>query len=234
MKSKLYLIPNFLGESLPEMVLPSGLSDIIKGIRYFIVENERTARRFLKKINPDTCIDDLTFFLLNEHTDKKNISDYLEPAKEGNSIGIISEAGVPGVADPGAEIVAIAHGLNIQVVPLVGPSSILLSLMASGLCGQNFAFIGYLPVRPGDRIRQIKKIEQTSLTEKQTQIFIETPYRNMALLKDLINVCHPATKLCIASNLTTEEEFVKTKTVSEWKRNIPDLHKKPTVFLLKK
>ncbi|MFH2142498.1 MAG: SAM-dependent methyltransferase [Bacteroidota bacterium] len=234
MDAKLYLIPNLLGESSINAVLPANINQIIASIKHYIVEDERTVRRFLKKIDSGIQIDELTFYVLNKQTKKNELSEFLKPLKDGFSVGIISEAGVPGVADPGAEIVSIAHEMNICVVPLVGPSSILLSLMASGLNGQNFAFIGYLPIKQVDRIRKIKQIESRSSLEKQTQIFIETPYRNMQLLEDLVKTCYHGTRLCIAANITTSNEFIKTKTVAYWKNNLPDLHKQPAIFLLLK
>ncbi|HAN19491.1 MAG: SAM-dependent methyltransferase [Bacteroidetes bacterium GWC2_33_15] len=234
MTAKLYLIPTTLGESPIENVIPSYLIDIINQTNHYIVENVKTARRYLIKAGIKTRIDDLTFYTLNKHSSPEEYESFLKPIFEDNHVGIISEAGTPGVADPGAEIVKIAHQRNIDVVPLVGPSSILLSVMASGLNGQNFAFLGYLPIQKAERIKTLKEIEKRSLNENQTQLFIETPYRNNHLLEDIITTCHPETMLCIATDITLESEFIKTKTIKEWKSKVPDLNKKPTVFLIKK
>lgn len=232
--AKLYLIPTTLGDTTIERVLPPDLRQIISSVTVFIVENIRTARRFLKKVNPAIVIDDLTFFELNQHTDKKEISRFLEPNRHGFDIGIISEAGCPGIADPGAEVVKIAHIRNIQVVPLVGPSSILLALMASGMSGQNFAFNGYLPIRNPEKSQQIKMLENRMQTEGQTQIFIETPYRNVQLLDELLKNCDPLTMLCIAVDITLDTEFILSKPISYWKTNIPDIQKRPAIFMIGK
>ena len=232
--AKLYMIPTTLGDTTIERVLPPDLSQLISSISVFIVENIRTARRFLKKVNPAIVIDQLTFFELNQHTDKKEISRFLESNKQGFDIGIISEAGCPGIADPGAEVVRIAHTKNIQVVPLVGPSSILLALMASGMSGQNFAFNGYLPIKNPEKSQQIKMLENRMQTEGQTQIFIETPYRNAQLLDELIRNCDPKTMLCIAADITLDTEFILTKPISFWKTNVPDIQKRPAIFMIGK
>ena len=232
--AKLYLIPTTLGDTTIERVLPPDLSKLICSISVFIVENLRTARRFLKKVDPAIVIDDLTFFELNQHTDKKEISRFLEPNRQGLDIGIISEAGCPGIADPGADVVRIAHIRNIQVVPLVGPSSILLALMASGMSGQNFAFNGYLPIKNPEKSIQIKMLENRMQTEGQTQIFIEAPYRNAQLLDDLLKNCDPLTILCIAADITLDTEFILSKPVSYWKTNIPDIQKRPAIFMIGK
>lgn len=232
--AKLFLIPTTLGDTSIERVLPPDLTQLISSIPVFIVENIRTARRFLKKVNPAIVIDNLTFFELNQHTDKKEISRFLEPNKNGQDIGIISEAGCPGVADPGAEVVKIAHTKNIQVVPLVGPSSILLALMASGMSGQNFAFNGYLPIKNPEKAQQIKMLEKRMQTEGQTQIFIEAPYRNVQLLNDLLLNCDPQTMLCIAADITLDTEFILSKPVSYWKIHLPDIQKRPSIFMIGK
>ena len=232
--AKLYLIPTTLGDTSIERVLPSDLTKLISAIPVFIVENIRTARRFLKKVNPAIVIDDLIFFELNQHTDKKEINRFLEPIQKGQDAGIISEAGCPAVADPGAEVVKIAHTKNIQVVPLVGPSSILLALMASGMSGQNFAFNGYLPIKDPEKSNQIKLLEKRMQTEGQTQIFIETPYRNAQLLGDLLKNCDPQTMLCIAADITLDTEFILAKPVSYWKNHIPDIQKRPAIFMIGK
>jgi 16S rRNA (cytidine1402-2'-O)-methyltransferase len=228
----LYLIPSTLGESVTASVIPTEVYAKVKEIRYFIVENIRTARRYLRKLDPRINIDDLYFFELNEHTDNRSIEEYLKPISEGFDIGIISEAGCPGIADPGAEVVRLAHSRQIRVIPLVGPSSVLLSLMASGMNGQNFAFIGYIPVKPLERVKAIREIEKRSGIEKQTQIFIEVPYRNTQLINDLINTLNDQTRLCIACDITLDSEYIKTQTVAQWKFNVPDLNKRPAIFLV--
>ena len=232
MKGTLYLIPTTLGDSPISSVIPTDISILLKQIKYFIVEDIRNTRRYLKKVDQSINIEELTFYELNKHTTDQQKSSYLNVAKKGNNIGVISEAGCPGVADPGADIVAAAHQQNIKVVPLVGPSSILLSLMASGMNGQSFAFNGYLPIKSGERAKAIAHLEGLSLREKQTQIFIEAPYRNNHLLKDILAVCNAKTKVCVACDITLETEFIKTKTVAQWKGSMPELHKKPTIFLI--
>lgn len=234
MSGTLYLIPNLLGESTPERVLPAFNTKIINNIRYYIVENIRTTRRFLKKVDKNIDIDRLTFFELNQHTDPQIIGSYIDPLLHGEDMGIVSEAGCPAVADPGALVVELAQQKNIQVVPMVGPSSILLALMASGFNGQSFSFEGYLPIDNDKRIKRLKVLENRIYTENQTQIFIETPYRNNKIVQDFIAHCRPSTKLCIASEITTDNEFIKTKPLGRWKNTCPDLSKKPTIFLLYK
>lgn len=233
-KGSLYLIPVTLGETAIEKVLPAYNKDVINGTKHFIVENIRTARRFLKKTEPAIDIDSLTFYELNKHTDRNQIDTYLKPLDVGVNVGIISEAGCPAIADPGADIVAIAQSGNYDVVPLVGPSSILLSLMASGFNGQSFAFHGYLPIEASERVRKIKQLEQRIYNEHQTQLFIETPYRNLKLVEDIIRNCNSNTKMCIAMNITCDNEFIKTHSVKEWKNKLPDMNKKPCIFLLYK
>jgi len=234
MNGKLYLIPALLGDCSAERVLPPYIQHIVNTITHYIVENERTARRFLLKIGYKHSIDNTTFYILNKHTKMEEFDTFLYPVMEGKTIGLLSEAGVPCVADPGNAIVSLAHAKDIAVIPLIGPSSILLALMASGLNGQNFAFVGYLPINRNERIKRIKYLENISAKENQTQICIETPYRNQNLLEDIITSCQAGTKLCIACNITLKEEYIKTKTIHEWKNKLPDLHKKPTVFLLQK
>ncbi len=234
METALYLIPVTLGDTSIESVLPSYNKSIILEIKYFIVEDIRSARRFLKKVDKDIDIDQLNFFPLNKHTSTNDISGYLKPLQEGNSMGVISEAGCPAVADPGADVVAIAQRNNLKVVPLVGPSSIILSVMGSGFNGQSFAFHGYLPVEPGDRTRRIKELEQRVYSENQTQLFIETPYRNNKMAEDIIKSCRTTTRLCIAANITCPDEYIKTKSVKEWIGKLPDLSKKPCIFLIYK
>lgn len=228
----LYLIPTSLGETDLDRILPAYNNEIVNRLDFFIVEDVRTARRFLKKINPATDIDSKTFYLLNQHTRPEEIAGFLKPLSEGREVGIISEAGCPAIADPGADVVAIAQEKGFKVVPLVGPSSILLALMSSGFNGQSFAFNGYLPVQPADRTKAIKRLENRAHNEKQSQIFIETPYRNMKMLQDIISVCQPSTRLCIAADITLETEFIRTKTIKDWKSQLPDLNKRPCIFIL--
>ncbi|MDR2969839.1 MAG: SAM-dependent methyltransferase [Tannerellaceae bacterium] len=234
MKASLFLIPSTLGETDHAKVLPAGNREVILRIRHFIVENVRTARRFLKKTEPDIVIDDLTFYELNKHTTPEQATSYLAPLERGEDVGIISEAGCPAIADPGADVVAIAQRRNYPVVPLVGPSSILMALMASGFNGQSFAFHGYLPIEANERTQAVRKLEARIYTENQTQLFIETPYRNNKLAEDLIRLCRPSTKLCIASNITCGDESIRTRTMQEWKGKLPDMNRKPTIFLLYK
>jgi 16S rRNA (cytidine1402-2'-O)-methyltransferase len=231
MKGKLYLIPNTLGDSQLNRILPPYNIEIINSINHYIVEDIRTARRFLSKCGIKTKIDDLQFFLLNKHTPIEEISSFILPLNNGLSIGIISEAGCPAVADPGSEVVKLAHDANIEIVPLIGPSSILLALMASGFNGQRFAFNGYLPVKEEDKIQQLKKDESRSKTEGLTQIYIETPYRNMQLFKTMINCLNPNTRLCIATDLSLEEEKIRTKSIKNWKNTSIDINKRPSIFL---
>lgn len=230
--ARLFIVPSLLSDCEWQNVLPATVFNVVTNTCFFIVENIRSARRFLKKVNSEIDIDKLTFFELNKHTDISEITGFLRPLEDNNDIAVISEAGSPGVADPGAEVVRVAHQKGYQVVPLAGPSSILLGLMASGLNGQNFTFHGYLPIRKSERIKAVATLEKTASRLHQTQIFIETPYRNNALLEDLLSVCQPDTLLCIAANITGENEFISTKTVSGWKKNKPDLHKQPAIFLI--
>ncbi len=230
----LYLIPTSLGDTSFNRILPSYNTEIVTALRYFIVEDLRTARRFLKKTNPSIDIDSLTFFILNQHTSLEELSSFLLPLFDGNDMGVLSEAGCPAIADPGADIVAMAQKNNFKVVPLVGPSSILLSLMGSGFNGQSFAFVGYLPIQPTDRSKALKKLESRAYAEDQSQIFIETPYRNMKMLEEILMSCQLNTRLCIAADITLETEFIKTKTIKEWKTQLPDLNKRPCIFLIYK
>ncbi|MFV0553518.1 MAG: SAM-dependent methyltransferase [Mangrovibacterium sp.] len=230
--STLYLIPITLGETEISPVLPLDNSKIILQLKHFIVENIRTARRFLKQVDKSIDIDSLTFYELNKHTDLKAIGEYLHPMSEGLSIGIMSEAGCPGIADPGAEVVRLAHQKDLHIVPLVGPSSIVLAMMASGMNGQNFAFNGYLPIQKGEKQKHLKMLEGRMVKENQSQVFIEAPYRNLQLLDDLLSICAPHTKLCIACNITCEDEYIKTKTIAQWKKEKPDIQKKPAIFIL--
>ena len=229
----LYLIPCTLGDSDHSHVLPAYTSDLVNSLADFVVEHEKSARHFLKQAGFKTSFNDIRLYPLNEHTLKTDVITYLKPLLEGRSMGLISEAGCPAVADPGSELVKLAHANNIRVVPLVGPSSILLALMASGLNGQSFSFNGYLPKEKTERISKIKWLEKESQSKRQTQIFIETPYRNQHVLEDLIAFCSDETMLCIACNISLPAEFIRTKKIGEWKKNpMPDLYKRPAVFLL--
>ncbi len=233
MKGKLYLIPTPIGDSRIEAVMPQGVIDVTRNLKYFVVEELRTARRYLSRVRVATPIDELTFFLLNEHTQPEELEEMLKPLLEGNDMGLMSEAGVPAIADPGAMLVELAHSKGIRTVPLVGPSSILLALMASGFNGQNFAFVGYLPVKPMERRKKIRQLEQRSRSEGQTQIFIEAPYRNIQLFKELLLDCNEHTRLTIAKELTSGDEMVVTKTIGEWKKlPLPYINKKNVVFVL--
>ena len=234
LKTALYLIPVPLGDTPVEQVLPSYNREVIAGIRHFIVENVRSARRFLKKSNPDICIDDLMFYELNRHTEATEVSGFLEPLRQGYATGVISEAGCPAVADPGADVVAIAQREHLPVVPLVGPSSILMSLMASGFNGQSFAFQGYLPIEAGERIKRINQLEQRVYAEGQTQIFIETPYRNHKMIEDLVRACRPHTRLCVAADISCPDESIRTLSLGEWAKTKYDYQKTPAIFLLYK
>ena len=234
MKPTLYLIPVTLGETSYDRVLPAYNREIILSLKYFIVENVRTARRFLKKTDPAIVIDDLTFTELNEHTSPDAVADMLMPMSAGESVGVMSEAGCPAVADPGSDVVTIAQRKGYDVVPLVGPSSILMALMASGFNGQSFTFHGYLPVDAMKRTERIKTLESRIYSENSTQIFIETPYRNEKLLEDIVRICRSSTRLCVACNITCDDEYIKTRPVKDWTKNVPDLKKKPAIFSLYK
>ena len=231
---KLYLIPVSLGDSSTDKVFPPLNALIIDKIEDFIVENEKSARRFIKQILPEKSQQELKLKGLNKFTEPSEIPTFLDAAKEGRNIGLLSEAGCPGVADPGAEIVKLAHQYNIQVVPLIGPSSILLAMMASGMNGQSFTFHGYLPIDKKERKQELKQLERISSEKNQAQIFIETPYRNMKFLEDLIQNLHPSTRICVACDLSLESEFIKTATASEWKNIKADLHKRPAIFIIQK
>lgn len=231
---KLYLIPNTLGDTNPLHVLPITVKKIIEHLNTYIVENEKIARRFIKKINPDKQQNTLTLFPLNKFTNVVELPSYLEACKKGEDIGLISDAGCPGVADPGAEIVKLAHQSNIQVVPLVGPSSILMALMGSGMNGQSFAFNGYLPIDKNERKQEIKRLERVSFDYNQSQLFIETPYRNNKMLEDLCSILNGNTSICVACDITLPTEYIKTRTANDWKKNNVDLHKRPTLFIIHK
>ncbi len=231
---KLYLIPTTLGDTEPLNVLPLTVKKIIEQTDIYIVENEKTARRFIKKISSGKQQSSLTLFPLNKFTDASELPGYLEPCKKGINIGVISEAGCPGVADPGADIVKIAHRNNIKVIPLVGPSSILLAMMGSGMNGQSFAFNGYLPIDKGERKQELKRLERLSFDQDQSQLFIETPYRNNKMLEDLCSVLNGNTDICVACDITLPTEYIKTMTANEWKKTKVDLHKRPTLFIIHK
>lgn len=229
---KLYLIPTTLGENAPLGVMPFSIKKTIESLEYFIAENEKTARRFIKKITPNKNQGELHFERINKYTEAQELPTFLDPCIRGINVGLMSEAGCPGIADPGADVVALAHEKRIQVVPLVGPSSILLAMMASGMNGQNFAFNGYLPIEQALKRKALKAYEKLSKETGQAQIFIETPYRNEKLFAELLKTLHPQTKICIAINITQLDEFIATKTINEWKRAGADLHKKPAIFIL--
>jgi 16S rRNA (cytidine1402-2'-O)-methyltransferase len=229
----LYLVPNVLADGDWQTVLPARVEPILSNTKYFIVENIRTARRFMKQVNREINIDACTFYEINKRTNTADLPRFLKPINDGYDVAVLSEAGCPGVADPGADVVKIAHQKGIKVMPIVGPSSILLALMASGMNGQNFAFKGYLPVKPQERVKELQALEKTIKSNLQTQIFIETPYRNNQLVSDILKSCLPSTLFCIAANITGENEFIQTKSIQEWKKaGVPDLHKQPVIFLL--
>jgi 16S rRNA (cytidine1402-2'-O)-methyltransferase len=229
----LYLIPVTLGEDNITKVLPPDVVSVAQQLDTFVVESEKSARHFLSTIKTAKPVRELTLNLLNEHTEDKALPDLLKPLLAGKDVGLMSDAGCPGVADPGAKLVELAHLIGIRVVPFVGPSSILLSMMASGLNGQQFAFLGYLPVDKTQRNQKLKEIEKRSLSHKETQLFIETPYRNQHMLEAILSVCQPNTRLCVACDISLENEIIVTKTITNWKKSpLPDLHKRPTVFLL--
>ena len=231
---KLYLIPTTLGDNNPLDVLPISVKQSIDKIDTFIVENDKTARRFIKKISPKKSQPSLKMFHLNKFTDETDLPTFLTPCLNGIDVGLLSEAGCPGVADPGAEIVKLAHQKNIKVVPLVGPSSILMAIMSSGMNGQSFTFNGYIPIDKSDRKNEIKRLERLSFEQNQSQIFIETPYRNNKMLEDLSNVLENNTNVCVACDITLDSEFIKTQTANQWKKNKVDLHKRPTIFIIHK
>lgn len=229
----LYLIPVTLGDDNISNVLPADVINIAQQLDSFVVESEKSARHFLSAIKTLLPVRQLSLNLLNEHTEDKDVAALLAPLLAGKNIGLMSDAGCPGVADPGAKLVALAHQKGIRVVPLVGPSSILLSLMASGLNGQQFAFLGYLPVDKTQRNQKLKEIEKRSLSHKETQLFIETPYRNQHMLEAILSNCQPNTRLCVACDISLATEMIVTKTISAWKNaTLPDLHKRPTIFLV--
>lgn len=233
MTGTLYMIPCPIADTPPYDVLPAGNREIIRSLDYFIVEDVRSARRFLSAAGIGRNIDELQFALLNEHTREQDIEQLIQPVAAGRNAGVISEAGVPGVADPGAGVAALAHRYGIRVVPLVGPSSILLSLMASGLNGQSFAFNGYLPVKPPQRAQALRALERRVAAENQSQIFIEAPYRNVRLFEQILAVCSAQTVLTVAADVTSGDEFIRSQSIAEWRRSeVPDIGRRPTIFIM--
>ncbi len=230
----IYLIPTTLGDNEPLEVLPLSVKQIIEQLQVFIVENEKSARRFIKRLTPRKSQSSLQLFTLNKYTTDEERREYLKPCLSGIHVGLISEAGVPAIADPGSGLIKYAHEMGISVIPMVGPSSIIMAMMASGLNGQNFAFNGYLPIDRQERKKAIKQLEKHSKNFNQSQIFIETPYRNEKLLDAFLQVLTPSTLLCIAVDISLPDELIQTKTVSKWKNSKPDLHKRPAIFIIHK
>ena len=233
METALYLIPVTLGETPVSQVLPAYNHDVILGIRHFVVENVRSARRFLRLVDHEFPIDDSTFYEMGKHAQTDQFASYLRPLQQGFPVVVISEAGCPAVADPGAEVVAMAQHKGFRVIPLVGPSSMIMAVMASGLNGQSFAFNGYLPVDEADRAKKLKALESRAWNESQTQLLIETPYRNRKMFDTILRTLRPQTRLCVAAGITTSDEYIRTHTIQEWKRiQLPDLSKIPAIFLI--
>lgn len=232
MKGKLYLIPAPLSDADLNVSIPAKVQAVAGRLKYFVVEDLRTARRYLSRLNVETPIGDIHFSLLNEHSDMADVSALLAPALQGNDMGLMSDAGLPCIADPGEELVRIAHLHGVQVVPLTGPSSVFLALAASGLSGERFSFEGYLPAKTAELGKCLKRLEQLSRQERQSKIFIETPYRSAKMLDTVLNVCSPDTLLCVACNLTAADEFVRTATVAQWQQNRAELNKKPCIFII--
>lgn len=233
-KGKLYLIPTTLGENNPDEVLPFTIKKTIELIDYYIVENEKTARKCIKAVFPEKSQPSLQLFILNKHTKTEELNQFIMPMLMGNNMGLMSEAGCPGIADPGAVIVKMAHENGIQVIPLVGPSSIFLALMASGMNGQNFSFNGYLPIDKNEKKTALKFFEKISFENNSTQIFIETPYRNNKLLEDILAILQPNTQLCVAADITLPTEYIKTKLIKDWKKEKVDLQNRPCIFIIHK
>lgn len=230
--SSIYLIPNLLGETPTEAVLPNQVATVVRSLTHFIVENEKSARKFIKQIAPEKSQQELVLFVIDKHTSQADFSSFLKPCLSGFSMGIISEAGCPGIADPGAEIVRLAHKQQIKVIPLVGPSSILLAMMASGFNGQNFAFNGYLPIEKTERRKTLKALEKKAKENNQTQIFIETPYRNDKMFADLTETLQPNTMLCIACDISLETEQISTQTIAQWRKASISIQKRPAIFII--
>ncbi len=231
---KLYLIPTGLGENPPLKVLPTSIKKILESVDDYIVENEKSARRFIKMVCPEKPQSSLNLHLLNKHTSEEELPYFLNACKDGRPMGLLSEAGCPAIADPGSDIVMLAHHHHIQVVPLVGPSSIILALMGSGMNGQSFAFNGYLPIDKQERKAELKRLEKLSFDQNQSQLFIETPYRNNKMLEDLCDSLQAQTRLCVACDLTLTSEYIKTMTIKDWKHTKVDLHKRPAMFIVHK
>ncbi len=231
MNGKLYLIPSEMGEQTYEVLFPEMNRTIISAVDWYIVENIRTVRRFIKKVCPDKDIENTHFFEINKHAPDEQVDEMMRPLLEGHDMGIVSEAGMPCIADPGNLVVAKAHQKGIRVIPLVGPNSIIMALIASGFNGQNFAFHGYVPIKD-ERKKKILKMESVALSTGQTQIFMETPYRNQQLFTELTTLLRPTTKLCIATDITLPTEDIKTRTIAEWKKHVPEIQKRPSIFLL--
>lgn len=229
---KLYLIPALLGDVEPLEVLPMAVRKVLDFTHHYIVENEKSARAFIKRVHPGKSQDKLKIEVLNKYTLPEDVPGFLDPCLEGQHVGVISEAGAPGIADPGSNVVTLANEKGIRIVPLVGPSSILLAMMASGMNGQNFAFSGYLPIEKGDRVKALRRMEKLSKDSGQSQIFMETPYRNHKLFDTVLESCKDNTRLCIARDITLPSEFIQTHPISYWKKNIPDLDKKPAIFII--
>lgn len=228
----LYLIPTTLGESPLSSVIPEQVREISSSLTTFVAENPKTARQYLKLLGMVSPLQDIEIFTLDKHTRSEQLERFLQPALKGKNLGLVSEAGCPAVADPGALLVRLAHKKGVRVVPLVGPSSILLALMASGMNGQAFAFHGYLPIQKAERCKRITELEKESAVRNQTQIFIEAPYRNQPLLEDIVQTCEPGTELCIATDITLDSEHIETRAISEWREKLPEINRRPTIFLL--
>jgi len=231
---KLYLIPTTMGDCDPMDVLPQTIKRCVDLIDYYVVENDKTARKSIKLTNPEKKQSELKLLILNKHTETKEYQEFIKPLLEGKDMGLMSEAGCPGVADPGAVIVKLAHEKGIQVIPLVGPSSILLAMMASGMNGQSFTFNGYLPIEKGEKKTALKNLEKLSQDKNQSQIFIETPYRNNKMLEDILQALNPATYLCISTDITLPTEYIKTMRASDWKKTKIELNNRPTIFIINK
>ncbi|MGM9790522.1 MAG: SAM-dependent methyltransferase [Candidatus Cryptobacteroides sp.] len=232
MKGRLFLIPSPLGENDPAEVIPAGVLSMLPSITTYVVEAVRTARRYLSAAGLKGHVQDLEFHELNEHTTPAEVEALMKLFDDGRDVGLITEAGLPAVADPGAQLVRLCHRHGVEVVPMSGPSSLMLALMASGLNGQSFAFLGYLPAKTEERRQALRSIEKHSSTARQTKIFIETPYRNDSLLADILSVCKADTEVCIAANITMPDAFIRTKTAGEWKKSVPTIGKRPCVFLI--
>ncbi|MGM9758320.1 MAG: SAM-dependent methyltransferase [Candidatus Cryptobacteroides sp.] len=232
MKGRLFLIPSPLGDNEPAEVIPAGVLSLLPSITTYVVEAVRTARRYLSAAGLKGHVQDLEFHELNEHTTPEEVEALMKLFEDGRDVGLITEAGLPAVADPGAQLVRLCHRHGVEVVPMSGPSSLMLALMASGLNGQSFAFLGYLPAKTEERRQALRSIEKHSSTARQTKIFIETPYRNDSLLADILSVCRADTEVCIAANITMPDAFIRTKTAGEWKKSVPTIGKRPCVFLI--